>query len=372
VPQPKGPWQYTTPGKMQSVARVIYLHIAAVTWPAVGIIATGHFLSSWFMMAAVEGPEIGAASVYWYFYLVTATTVGYGDLSPITSAGRAITVFWVMPGGIAIFTSIVAKVVQSTASYWRRRMLGLGNYSDHAGHTVILGWSGDNTRKMVAHMRSDHPDREIILASYRLTENPMTDQIQFVRGETLTSDDLLHRSGIQSAGRVLVVGQDDNETLATCLAVVARSADVHLVAFFDDESIADLLKAHCSTAECLVPMAAEMLVRTADDPGSSRIPKVLFSTLQGPTLYSLTVPLDALPMSYGALFQVLKQRHHTTALGIASGAGASEMTLNPADERVVHPGETLYYMAEARLDPYAIAWAQITQDTSDALRQGTS
>src|SRR6056297_343724 len=149
--------------RFETLARSLYRHVAAVTWPAVGLIAASHFLSSWLLMAVTDGAPIALAQTFWYYYFVTATTVGYGDFAPVTSAGRAVAVFWIMPGGIAIFTSVIAKVVQSAAAYWRRRMLGLDDFSDLEAHTVILGWNGENTRKMVAFMRGDQAERDIVL-----------------------------------------------------------------------------------------------------------------------------------------------------------------------------------------------------------------
>lgn len=354
-----GDWQYSAPEKFQTLARLVYRHIAAVTWPAIVLIAAVHFLSAWGGMLLVDNEKIAALDVFWYFYLVTATTVGYGDFAPLTAAGRAIAVFWIMPGGIAIFTSIVAKVVQSATGYWRRRMLGMGNYADLQNHTVIMGWNGENTRKMVAFMRGDQPNRDIVLVSYRVSENPLPDQVHFVRGESLTSMDVLLRSGIATAGRAVVTGHDDNETLAVCLAVSAHSRSTHLAAFFEDEAIADLLTAHCPAAECLVPMSTELLVRTADDPGSSRIPKILLSTLISPTLYSLRVPEEGSASCFADLFLAFYQQHRATLLGVASGRAANEIFLNPPGDRIVMGGETLYYIAEHRLAVENIAWARI-------------
>lgn len=357
-------WQYATPLKFQSVARLVYRHVAAVTWPAIILIAAAHFLSSWAIIAFSEGEVISSPAVFWYYYLVTATTVGYGDYAPTTEVGRAIAVFWIMPGGIAIFTSIVAKVVQSAAIYWRRTMAGQGDYSDFVGHTVILGWHGENTRKMVGYMHGDRRDREIVLAAHRVRENPLPDLVHFVHGETLTAAALLTRAGVANAGNTVVTGHDDNETLAACLAVAAHSPHTHLVAFFNEESIADLLKAHCPEAECLVPMTMEMLARTADDPGSSRVPKILLSTLVGPTLFSMEVPAEMSPIRYADILQGVYQHHRATVLGVATGKGVDEIHLSPPAERMVQGGDILYYIADRRLASSSVAWSSFGQENN--------
>lgn len=352
------------PHQLAMLGRVLYRHVAEVTWPAIGVIALLHYATSWGLMALTEGRDIAAPSVYWYFYLVTSTTVGYGDLSPSTTFGRFVAVAWVMPGGIALFTSVIAKVVQSASGYWSRRMRGLGDYSDLENHTLILGWAGDRTRRMVSYMRGDSRDREIVLIADQAMENPMPDQVNFVRGDTLTHADVLERAGVATAGRAVILGRDDNETLAAGLAVSARNPKLHIAAFFHDEVVADLLKSHCPQAECLLPMSIELLVRTADDPGSSRVPKIMLSTLVDPTLYSLLVPRDRGPLQFGAIFRALKQQHNATVLGVAADRTNEALALNPSDDRIVNAGNTLYYIAARRLNPAAIDWnAMLEEDT---------
>jgi len=59
-----------------------------------------------------------------YFSVVTLTTVGYGDLSPQTGAGRAFTIFYVLIGlGIIIglVTQLASKAVEAQAERTEQR-----------------------------------------------------------------------------------------------------------------------------------------------------------------------------------------------------------------------------------------------------------
>ena len=106
-------------------------------------------------------------------------------------------------------------------------------------------------------------------------------------------------------------------------------------------------------------MATELLVRTADDPGSSRVPTILLSTLVGPTLFGVPLPPHAPNIPFGSLFTALKRDWQATVLGVASGAGIDRIVLNPPDDRLVLPGETLYYMAAKRLAEDRVSWNAI-------------
>ena len=64
------------------------------------------------MVASVEGGENASIhsftdALWWAF--VTITTVGYGDMVPVTVAGRAMAII-LMLGGIAFFSGVTANL----------------------------------------------------------------------------------------------------------------------------------------------------------------------------------------------------------------------------------------------------------------------
>ena len=346
---------------LSRVARRLYARISGLSWDTVLIGTVFHLAVSWGLMALIGGEKIASGEIFWYFYATTATTVGYGDYSPVTALGRAITILWIMPGGIALFTTIIAKVVQQVSDKWRKRLRGLASYENLTDHIVILGWHGSRTQRMVDHIRGGQGEheREIVLCSAEPIENPMPDRVRFVYGTALNAPDLLHRAAVATAKFVIVLGHDDNETLAAALGAAAVNAGSHIVAYFDQQSFADLLKAHCPHAECNVSLSIELMVRSAQDPGSSRVQRQLLSTLEGPTQFSLQVPVDADPVTYGALFSELKSKHDATLFGVAESTLGDDLILNAPSEHRVDPGMILYFMAARRIEPTQIDWGAL-------------
>ncbi len=340
------------------VAKRIYARIAVLSWDAILVLAACHFAISWGVIALIGGEEIGEGSIFWYYYATTATTVGYGDYSPATWAGRLLTVLWIMPGGIALFTTIIAKAVQQIADRWRKSVRGQSSYEKLADHIVILGWHGFQTQRMVDQLRGDigERDREIVLCAAQAIDNPMPDQVRFVRGDELNAPEMLTRAGVATAGYIIALGHDDSETLAAALGAAAINPDAHIVAYFDHESFADLLKAHCPHAECNVSLSIELMVRSAQDPGSSRVQRQLLSTLEGPTQFSLKVPKDASAVRYGALFASLKEDHDATLIGVAESALGDDLILNAPSAHPVDPGAIVYFLSARRIEPGEIDW----------------
>ena len=170
-------------------------------------------------------------------------TVGYGDFSPTSGLGRLVTVLWIMPGGIALWhhdhcQSLLASksptnggkkcAVYLVTRTWKIILLNprLARFENPANGPTISG---------VTAVRSD---RDIVLCSAEAIENPMPDQVRFVRDTALNTSELLRRAAVAAAGYIIALGHDDNETLAAALGASAVNHDAHLVAYFDQPSFA--------------------------------------------------------------------------------------------------------------------------------------
>jgi voltage-gated potassium channel len=350
--------------RLSRLAKYIYLHVAKLTWIALLALSAAHFIISWLALAWAGETELAQPNVYWYFYVTTGTTVGYGDFSPQTSAGRAVTALLVMPGGIALLTIVIGKLVQLFSFHWRKSMQGMSDYSLLKEHIVILGWHGEKTRSMVAHILGDklRLPREIVLcAASDVMENPLPAEVKFLRDHSLSNPALLARAGIPTAAIIIALGVDDNETLAATLAATALNKTAHIVAYFENPALADILKAHCPHAECNVSLSIEMLVRSAQDPGSSRVHQQLLSTLEGQTQFSLQVPDGVPPLKYADVFAALKNHYDATLIGLVQKhSGAENLLLNAPSDHAIVAGDVLYFIAAARLRAGDIAWSEMS------------
>lgn len=328
----------------------------ALGWTLFMLLLFGHAATSalWFWLAGED--VLLQPTAFAYYYMVTATTVGYGDLSPATDAGRLITAFWVIPGGVALFAALLGKTSALLFDFWRRGLLGKLDMAKLSGHTILIGWHGDATERMVdlllADTRTD--DEGIVLCVTGPLENPLPEKVRFVRGESYFGSNLLERAGLASASRVLIYGTVDAENLAVALAVLGSGTDAHVVTHFDDSSMAALLRKQFPQAECTSTLAVEMLVRAAQDPGISVVTNELLSVQIGPTQYSLALPNGFPEVRFGKLFAQLKERLNATALGYAEDHHGLGLHLNPPPDDVLRSGHVLFYLAPTRLDSEAV------------------
>ena len=338
--------------------KTLYSHCTRLSWGVLVLLVLIHALISFAVMRQFETGEITEKVAFWYFYMTTITTIGYGDISPKTPGSRLFTTLWIMPFGIMLFTASIAKFIQFIADSWRKRMRGEADYSYLENHILILGWQGARTRRMVEEIIADAGSirREIVLCTTKDIENPMPDRVKFVRDRALSDAGLHHRAGSAGAKVIMVLGHDDNDTLAAALAAASVNNHAHVVAYFEHQSFANLLTAHCPRAETMVSLSTEMMVRAALDPGSSRVHRDLLSVAGGENNFSLRVPGGTPVMRYGQLLQTLKQRHNATLIAVADDGEGHGLRPNAAGDTQVKPGAVLYYIAARRLDPAQVDW----------------
>ncbi|NVL32280.1 two pore domain potassium channel family protein, partial [Pseudomonas syringae pv. actinidiae] len=67
-------------------------------WAGIGMLLLVHYGVSWLLLTLAGEDHLLQWADFTYFYLTTATTVGYGDLSPKSGWGKLVTTTWIMLG----------------------------------------------------------------------------------------------------------------------------------------------------------------------------------------------------------------------------------------------------------------------------------
>ena len=334
---------------MHFFIRKIYKHVSSLTWPTLIIlIILPHYLGSYGLLT-LAGEQFESFNTYTYYWMTTITTVGYGDISPKTEVGKLISWLFILPGGVAIFGILLTKILESFKIYWRKRSEGSMDYSNKYNHTVVIGWHGKKTLRMIDLLFADG-EENILLCTSKDINNPLPDKILFVKGDSLTEENLLKRAGILNADKIIILGEDDDQTLTAGLSVsrLIKNNNCNVVAYFEKETSAELLRSHCDKAECIVSNSIEMLVRCAQDSGSSLVIKQMLSSLEGPTQYRIRVQHNT--KEYGELLEEFKTKYNATLLGVYNFE-IKELILNAPYEHLVKPEDTLFYLANERINP---------------------
>lgn len=340
---------------LQRLLKALKATTLTISWAFLFFLCVAHLATSWALMSLAGETLAGSISQWVYFYTVSASTVGYGDMSPTTATGQWIAVLYLIPGGISLFAALIGKASMTLSTYWRDQMQGKGDYSALKGHTLVIGWHGDITKSIIDILKADTqlPD-EIVLCVVKDMNNPRPGDLKFVKGESFANADLLKRAGIEGASRVIIYDECDERVSTVALSAYSlKGANCHIVAHCDNPDTADMLRRTLPGIECTESMALEMLVRSATDAGISRVINELLAVDHGATQYQ--TQLDHVPAhaTFGQLFSEAKRQHNVTVLGVATEGSAD--LLNPPEHRLLKTGDVIFYMSDARLSPVQLS-----------------
>jgi voltage-gated potassium channel len=328
---------------IKNTAFIVYSY----AWLSIAIVMGGLYFTGYFLM--LDAGEIEIVENYAWWFIVTATTVGYGDIAPVTSYGRFVAVP-IMLLGIGVLALVIAKITEFIMNYIERRKKGLSTMKE-SNHILIMGYQKGSTEKVIDELLCDTVKPVIILCSQDQDINPLkSDKVHFINGE-LASKDVLRRSCSADASRIIVHGKDDNQTFFTAYAIREINQHAHLVCYLRNEDHANKIN-HLpaddrSLNQVILPVNEYLMAQELQDPGSSNIFQQLISNQDGATLYR-SVYSNGLknPAVIGDIFLRLKEDYDATIVALKN----DKLITNPSLKESINLGDSIFYIATKRLD----------------------
>ncbi len=298
----------------------------------------------------------------WWFF-VTATTVGYGDVIPQSIPGQIIAILD-MIFGIGLMFTIIGAGADKVIERRRIRMKGLQQLHLH-DHIVILGGGAQaKVEKLIQEIRHDtlYEYTDIVICSNSYRENPFPDKVEFIRGK-MDASDTLERACVKTANFVIIYGHTDEETILTALAIDEFNRSARTTVYIRNRSNISHIKRlnkvrHGQTdannrayprIRVITRLNDLMLAREISNPGLSEAILILMDSRTGDTFYSLEAwpELDVCI----ALPEVRKMLRATTAHALIVGVKSYEdgqVRLNPKEDTFVCPKDQIFVIADHR------------------------
>jgi voltage-gated potassium channel len=303
--------------------------------------------------------SIRSLGTYTYFFIVTVTTVGYGDVVPVTAIGRAAANI-IAIGGIGAAAVALGKIFNSIGDYVRRREKGLLGVS-MKGHIVIFGNRGAETAALIRLLIADRQSSgtAIVLCSQSTERNPFPDFIDFVRGEP-ASHDVMTRACVKDAGKVIIHAGTDYESISIALAVKEINPTAPIVVRANDPGKeVDIERVDRKRVVCIAGIDVPMMVREIHNPGITQVIERLLSP-DGQDLRSIQVPAGDHTFTFGKLAHEFREKHGAILIGMrpAGKAVNAGSILNPAFNAVVEGGMFLDYISR---NAVAIDWRELAK-----------
>lgn len=330
---------------MHLLLKILAQKITSIRFRTILGIALLHLVITYFGFSYLGETELTASPIsYGYYYTVTASTIGYGDMSPSTEYGQLFAAIFLIPVAVSIFATLITKAIATMTNEIQKIKDGYGDFSKTKNHTLLVGCNPKQTDKL---LREIEKSEVIVVTSDDC--RPSDQNIHVVRAESLANTDDLLRAGIKGANRIVVMGNNDQETLLASLAVTSLvDKNIHVVAYFDSQKTADILEANCKNVETVTDNSIAQLARSLDDPGASHVIGNLVSNTDPVSLRS--TPLNNTNKNNIWYVKHLSEsmlRLNATLIGYGSKEKPT-MTLRGDD--IVPDDAIIYYIAEKDID----------------------
>jgi voltage-gated potassium channel len=288
---------------------------------AVGIVVLGAILFS-----VTQDVDFGVA-LYWA--VVTATTVGYGDVTPHDTAGRIIAA-GVMLTTIPIVGALFALVAGAAALSHVRRLLGMDSSLPTRPFTLVLG--GHPVLARVIEELSHAGDPVVLVAPAKPAGLP--DEFRYIAGDP-ADEELLRRCNPSAAVRALIACENDADTLVIAVAIHSLAPALEVYALTQSPRVARALGELCVTHTLSSDeLVGHTLAKSLETP---RAGDVLLALVDATSYRMVEQAVD--PAMVSQRLSQARGRSGTLVLGVCRGdrvdLGIDEDPVLTAEDRLI-------------------------------------
>ena len=280
----------------------------------------------------LEPGEISKDDNPYWWAIVTMTTVGYGDFSPATPAGRFFAVI-IMFIGISLVSLLTASISSIFVAQKIREGKGLEQLNLN-NHLILCGWNPNGGRILdsIQHL-SNGKKIELVLIN-EMNEEDVTQlknryqqlNINFVSGD-FTQEEILNKANIFEANTVIVIpnttGSEvatfDEKTIFATLTIKSMDPNIRVVAYLlDRENLTHIKRADADEVVVGDDFSAHILASHVVDPGIPQIANQLIESNSNSRFKRINIPSEFIGRSYSDLFDHFQKLDGSLLIGVFS------------------------------------------------------
>lgn len=329
------------------------------SWLVWGFFIIFVFLGFQFLLYRVESadPSSGInsfAKALWYG-IVTLATVGYGDIVPVTTAGRILGSILVL-STIALMGLFISQFTNKIRQIMENKKLGyLG--TNMQNHCVIIGWDSFalnvtewiiESNKQVAIITEDRNDIDLIY-------NKFGDKKVFVLYSDYLNFDNYKLININKSSSVFINFEDDSNTLVKLLNIKRQFPDLNYIVSLNSSDLKDTFQSAGVTFSISKNEVASKLVASYNfEPDVASFTENIMSTAVAEddhdlVEYKINGNNNLVNKNYIDAFISLKKDFNSVLMGISRKVDTEfKIIKNPKSDLKILEGDYLIVLADGR------------------------
>lgn len=336
----------------------------AFAFTVLGIVTLLGGVSIYLIEAGVNDQITTLLDGVWWA-LVTVTTVGFGDIAPVSLLGRLIGAVVMVAGmfTLALFAGIVGSSLVSGMMTIREEQFRM---SDYVNHIIVCGYDG-STHLMLDVLRAELNlgETRVVLFDDRERPREVPPEFLWVRGDPVKESEL-DKVRLTQAAAVIVTGQRDAspqvaDARTILVTFTVRSylhrnrqqieARLHplymVVEILDSENIGHARMAGADEVLETQRVGYSMIAHAVGYHGTAAaMSRVLLSGSHN--IYVGLIPQQAGPMTFGELLSRLElSKKGGLIIGLRTSRG--EEVINPPKSYELELNEQLLYLSKEPL-----------------------
>lgn len=277
-----------------------------------------------------------------YMTVITLSTIGYGEVQPLSDSGKVFTILLIL-GGVFTFLYTATEIIRAVVSGEVAEMLGKQQreraLAEVRDHIIVCGYG--RMGKLVC---GEFARDEVPFVLVDISEDAVRD-IEQQGGMVLvgdaTSDDVLKRAGIDRARALVTVMASDADNLFTTLSARLLRSDLFIVARVEAvESEAKLLRAGANRVVSPYQIGGSRVAQAVLRPTVVDFIELATRTEHIDLQLEETCLAADSPLA-GCTLKDSRLRTDLKVIIVAIKKAGGHMTYNPAPETVLEPGDTL-------------------------------
>ncbi|MFN2420025.1 MAG: ion transporter [Gemmatimonadota bacterium] len=295
-----------------------------------------------------------------WWAIVTLTTVGFGDISPVTTVGRVVGGVLMVAGlfNLALFAGIVGHTLLNAVLTIRKEQFRMSGYSDHV---VICGYAA-GARMLLDILMAELDPSTTPLVVFAEGERPadLPPDFQWVSGDA-TKESELDKVRMTHARAAILVGlrgerpqEADAITILTAFTIRSymrsragqRRRPLYIAAeILDSENVGHAHAAGVDEVIETTRLGFSLIAHALTMPGTAELMAEVATKGIQEIFIGRAPPEIDLPAPFAEVVARVKERTGALVIGVRDGASGQD-EINPPADRSIDGSAELVYLAE--------------------------